>query len=66
MNQSRTFLQLLVVVWGAALAVSIAQVAICEVRAGTGQKCAQEWQLALATPMGLGQTLFSLFQQPPN
>lgn len=66
MNQSRTFLQLLVVVWGAALAVSIAQVVTCEVRADAGGKCSTEWQLALATPMGLGQTLFSLFQEPPR
>jgi hypothetical protein len=65
-NRPAIFLRMLCVIWGVALATSLAQVTLCEIRAGKGQQCGQEWQLALTTPLGLGQTLFSLFQDPPG
>jgi len=61
------FLRLLCVAWGTALGLAVAQVGVCELRAGSRpQQCQQEWQLATATVMGLGSQLFSLFQQPPH
>jgi hypothetical protein len=61
------FLRLLCIVWGTALGLAVAQVGICETRAGSRpQQCQQEWQLATATVLGLGSQLFSLFQKPPS
>jgi hypothetical protein len=61
------FLRLLCIVWGTALGLAVAQVSVCEIRAGSrSQQCQQEWQLTTATVLGLGSQLFSLFQQPPH
>lgn len=66
-QHARAFLWMLGGVWGATLFMCAAQAGICEFRAkGQNGQCGQEWQLAIVTAVGMGQTLFSLFATPPT
>lgn len=61
------FLRLLTICWGTAMTMAVAQVSLCELKAGwQPRQCQQEWQLTTATVAGLASQLFSLFQDPPH
>lgn len=65
-QHSRAFLYMLAVIWGTTLAMCGVQAGLCEWRAKDANgSCSAEWQLALVTATGMGQTLFSLFAPPP-
>lgn len=54
-------------VWGVTLTMCAAQAGLCEWRSkGTNGNCSAEWQLAVVTASGMGQTLFSLFSPAPG
>lgn len=65
-QHSRAFLWMLGGVWMVTLTMCGVQVGLCEWRAkGTNGSCSAEWQLAVVTATGMGQTLFSLFAPSP-
>ena len=66
-DYSRAFLYMLTGVWGVTLTMCSVQAGLCEWRAkGVNGACADQWQLAVVTASGMGQTLFSLFSPPPS
>ena len=62
-QHTRAFLWMLGSIWGSTLMMCGIQAGLCEWRAKGD--CAAEWQLAVVTATGMGQTLFSLFSPPP-
>lgn len=66
-KHSRAFLWMLGSIWGVTLTMCSVQAGLCEWRAkGTNGSCGTEWQLAVVTTTGMGQTLFSLFAPVPT
>lgn len=55
------------IIWGFTLFMCFRQAELCEKRSvNTKDKCSVEWQLAITAGMGMGQSVFSLWTQPPQ
>ncbi len=66
-QHSRAFLWMLGGVWTVTLTMCGVQAGLCEWRSkAINGSCSAEWQLAVVTATGMGQTLFSLFASPPG
>ena len=61
------FLGMLCVIWGFTLFMCFRQAELCERRSvKPEEKCSVEWQLAITAGMGMGQSVFGLWAQPPT
>ena len=57
---------MLAAIWGITLSMCWRQAELCEKRAGVQGKCAMEWQLAIVTSLGMGQSLLGIWTNSPN
>lgn len=58
---------MLAAIWTITLLMCWRQAELCEKRsAGAAGKCSMEWQLAIVTSLGMGQSLLGIWTNSPN